>query len=480
MSELTRNISNLPNYYFDLNPKQKRNCRRNIRKIERNEELKLQHPPYHPLSNIIVIHLHHQTEISAVDQLIKKAEETERYALDTESQKGEQQEHGALIQIQMIHSINHSTIILIEIKYLPDPTSLLYQHMRKLWSTIFGNNHEVISWGSYADEIKNFKHLDLIQSGKTFKKTNLQLNFQEWKDGIAHPEMESRDNEAGYELYVEASDDDDIFNYDIQGGQDHSIKKKSSTEWSLQEAVAKIFNKFLDKTETKNYWQCGIDLHLGTWKQKLFSKKQYDKELEQDQRLKMTKYAVHDCTVLPELYFHIYPEKASIYQEATTASSTTRTSTSMPTLTTTAASIEITNGYVNQLPDIEHELIEALKPKFNQPAAQPITTTTTTSCEQKKKERQRRKNEKFKLKKKYDPKFNNKILRPIYYRYNYRKIRAQLLDDKIFTSHQITINHDQTEVMIGFKTNEEKERAKSVIKINYFTREQYIKRWSGR
>jgi hypothetical protein len=84
------------------------------------------------------------------------------------------------------------------------------------------------------------------------------------------------------------------------------------------------------------------------------------------------------------------------------------------------------------------------------------------------------------LKKKYNPRFQNKILRPIYHQYDYRKIRAQLLDDNVFTSHQITINSDQTEVMIGFKSNEEKERAKSIIKINYFSREQYIKRWSVR
>ena len=172
MSRSTRNLSNLPDYYSNLDSKQKSNWRKNTRKIQRNEELRAQYPPYHPSSNIIVIHLHHQTEIETVEQLIKKAEQTERYALDTESETRDGRNHGALIQIQMIHSINDSTIILIEVKYLPDPSSLLYQRMEKLWSTIFGNNHEIILWGPYEKEMENFNHWDRVQSGKRFRKSN--------------------------------------------------------------------------------------------------------------------------------------------------------------------------------------------------------------------------------------------------------------------------------------------------------------------
>ena len=52
--------------------------------------------------------------------------------------------------------------------------------------------------------------------------------------------------------------------------------------------------------------------------------------------------------------------------------------------------------------------------------------------------------------------FQNKIRRPIYHRYNYHKIRSQLLDEQIYTSHQITINKMYGEVIIGFESSEEK------------------------
>ena len=493
MSLPTRSLVNLPDYYYDLNTKQKRNWRKHTRKIERNEEVKSQYPPYHPSSNIIVIHLHYQTKIETVEQLIKQAEGTERYALDTESQRKQRHEHGALIQIQMIHSINQSTIILIEVKYLPNPESLLYRKIKELWSTIFSRDHEIMSWGSYHEEIKNFNHLDLVHSGKIFRKSNMQSDFQKWYDGEAHPEMESRDNETGDDLNIESSDDDDIFNYNTQGG-DKSNNSKSNTTWSLQAAVVTIFNKFLDKSETLNFWQCGIDLQLGTWKQKLFSHEQYDEQIEQETRLKMKQYAIADCTAVTELFFHISSSK---FTHRTTEPET-------------SSRIKYINNN-DELSEIsENELIEILRPKFdkpkptifprndNEPAVLTINTTQeemeefnlieqqpqfpprTTATKSSKQQQQRRKNDKLKAKQRYHPDFQRRMKRPIYYRYNYHKIRSQLADDKIYTSHQLNIDHRKLEVVIGFKSDEQEERAKSIVKINYFSRDQYYKRWGGK
>jgi hypothetical protein len=119
-----------------------------------------------------------------------------------------------------------------------------------------------------------------------------------------------------------------------------------------------------------------------------------DQQIEQEQRLKMKGYAIHDCTVLFELYFHMYPAKGSIYQEIST------TSIASTTFKITTMSISWSRiFYINnndELSDIsEDESIEILKPKLDQQPAEPTmtaeTTTVTTSSEQKKKERQRRK-----------------------------------------------------------------------------------------
>jgi hypothetical protein len=171
------------------------------------------------------------------------------------------------------------------------------------------------------------------------------------------------------------------------------------------------------------------------------------------------------------------------------------------------------NGYDFSNMD-EDELIERLKPRFDvartvhhrphhQPHHQPeeliITTTreeineliapeqpasataaNEKSEEEKRKERQRRKNEKYKEKKKYKPEFQNKLTRPIYYKYNYIKIRAQLLDDRIYTTHHVLINHAHDQVEIGFRSPMELEDARRRMRSNYFSINEYIRRWSGR
>ena len=94
-----------------------------------------------------------------------------------------------------------------------------------------------------------------------------------------------------------------------------------------------------------------------------------------------------------------------------------------------------------------------------------------------KKERQRLKNMKLKLKQRTKrPEFQNKIKRPIYHRYDFKKIRAQLSDDNAHTTHQLIIDRNRREVLIGVKSRAEQQRATKIIRINYFSKEQYSRR----
>ena len=131
-----------------------------------------------------------------------------------------------------------------------------------------------------------------------------------------------------------------------------------------------------------------------------------------------------------------------------------------------------------------------LKPKFNkkqktikpepskelveQPLEQHMRTRPTSKSES-----QKCKNEKLKWKQRTRQDFQNKLTRPIYYKYDFRKIRAQLRDDNIHTSHQITVNRKYREVIIGFKSRQELEHATNIIKINYFLKARYIVRWGA-
>ncbi|CAF4527003.1 unnamed protein product [Rotaria sp. Silwood1] len=216
------------------------------------------------------------------------AKQTKRYVVDTESQKGKQEKRGALIQIQFIHSTHHSTIILIEANYLSDPQSILFKQIKELCSIKFSNNNEIISWGPLEEEFKNFHHLNLIHIGKNIKDTNLQSLFSDQYDTAkTHPEMEKRDDQTrciSFDIY-DTSGDNDIHDNDEEMNDDHDdnypVQYNSNQPISLQNAIATTSGKFIDKSLTVNHWQCGLDLDLNTWKNQLFSRRQYNKNIEE-------------------------------------------------------------------------------------------------------------------------------------------------------------------------------------------------------
>ncbi|CAF1484241.1 unnamed protein product [Adineta steineri] len=470
MSRQTRSLSELPEYYSKLTTKQQRNWRKNTRKIQYNESLREQYAPYRPSSNIIITHLHHQTSVETVETLIKQAKETKMFTVDTECQKGEREESGALVQIQFIHSVNESTIILVETNFLPAPQTTLFNKIKELCEIIFNNGNDIISWGPIKKEFKEFHHLNLIDIGKIVE-YNLQFLFSNPNGKpITHPAREKRDEITRCSFIDDTpgdneSDDD----YD-----DQPVQSTSGEPTSLQDAVATTFNKYLDKSLTLNYWKCGIDLKLNTWRTRLFSRNRYDEHIEKEERNEMAKYAINDCTSVAELFIHMYPEKFNNY------------------------SIPPAKNYINDLSDIsDDEPIEMLRPKFNNKQHELIVTTTQQEMDeinqpepqqpqeinqqqqqqQNTLTKQQKKNLKLKGKQQNLPQFQLKIKRPIYYRYDYRKIRSQLLDDKIYTSKQITIDRKYSEVVIGFKTQERFQYATKIMRINYFSKESYNNRW---
>lgn len=467
MSTPARSLSNPPDHYSTLNTKQRRNWRRTTRKIERNEQLRSRYPPYWPTSLITTTHIHHKTEIRTIHTLIEQAKATRLFVVDTESRIHQHRNDGALVQIQMVHSKNNSTVILIETHYLPEEESFLLERIKQLWSTIFDAKNEIITWGPLIKELENFSQWQWMNTGNA-KNANLQSRFREWHDGndLTHPVTESRARETGGSIVITIETPSDY----SEGEEPMASYDEPDNTWSLQSAVTTALGKFLDKSMTINNWACGLDRELGTGKEKLFSKHRYHAEQEQDRRSTMIDYAVHDCTTVAELYFRMYPEKPveTILNESATPISIDQ---------------RVNDHY--ELSDIsEDELIEFRRPKFNRPdPASPKTNPKeepATTKKPSKSEIQKRKNLKRKIKQRTRPDYQNKLTRPLYYRYDVRKVRAQLIDDDLHHTHQITINRHRDEVRIGFKSKEELERARLIIRSNYFGRDQYIRRWSGK
>jgi hypothetical protein len=485
-------------------PPQQRNSTRKTRKAKRNEQIRALHPPFHTSSNIKLIHLHYLTPLDTMNELICKARTTTTYSMDTESKKTKPE--GALVQIQMTHSKIDSTIVLLEVDYLPDHNTLLYEQIKQWCSMIFNYNNEIITWGSLEDEFKNFQF-----------RTNLQSEFRNYHNiKNTHPTRESCETTGiSYDTPgepIEPNYETTIYYSDCKCG--HHTHADRNGKWSLQDAIETEFHQFVDKSYTVNRWECGLDLRLNTWQQKWFSRRHYDAQIEKNERLNMIKYAQDDCTTVTELYFRMYPngkcyKNNYIYEtprsitiindkEKFDDEMSDISDEELPevcvlhinkggTLTTeqygqinkggTLAARTIDEDELSYIS--ETELIEMLKPKFDkkpQPSSSSniqVNQPTILS----KSEKQKKKNDKYKWKKQNKPNFQNKLKRPIYYKYTFNKIKAQLLDDDVYPTHQTTINEKLLEVMITLKSKEELQRATKIVKMNYFSKKNYNDRW---
>jgi hypothetical protein len=96
----TKSSTNQPKTSYTEEKKKKTSGMKEDRRMERNEELRRLYPPYYPSSNLEVFHVHYQSTVLTVEELIKKATKTTKFVVDTESQykrlkkvKQEQMEH---------------------------------------------------------------------------------------------------------------------------------------------------------------------------------------------------------------------------------------------------------------------------------------------------------------------------------------------------------------------------------------------------
>jgi hypothetical protein len=427
--------------------------------------------------------------MSTINELINKARQTTTYTIDTESEIIDGQARGAVIQIQFVHSKDHSTIVITEMFHLPDEDSLLFSKIRELYSIIFNNGNEIITWGTYTKEFENFQDYQLIESGNQFESVNLQEEFQGWHNEQTkqktHPQGERRETTTGH--------------YVIPGGEEtkqsnqticncgHRSHYDPNATWSLQDAISSTKKQFLDKTETINRWTCGLDLDLETWRRRTFNKYEYNPTEEKRKRLSLVDYAANDCLVTSELFFIIYPFGRNISRRSTLLTAST---TEKIRRTTTKFIKLYDDDELSNISDEEIELSRLKPPAQQEQQAQPTPEVHLERKQeeeqrqlqeiqqrQRKAERQKKKNEKLKWKRENRPDFQIKIRRPIFEQYDYRKVRAQLTSDKIYTCHQLTINWEKLEVSIGFKSTQDQEEAKKKMPINYFSMEEYQRRW---
>jgi hypothetical protein len=114
---------------------------------------------------------------SVIREAIHTIQSVRLFTIDTESDRPTHQHRSglpALLQIQSIYDVTTSTVFLIEVQYLPPPSSSLFATIRQLCRTIFTAANKIMAWGM---SLANFVHsirsdssiLHRLRMSKTYK-----------------------------------------------------------------------------------------------------------------------------------------------------------------------------------------------------------------------------------------------------------------------------------------------------------------------
>ena len=228
-----------------------------------------------PPSSYRLFHIHRETSMEILNDLIEYAHVTTKFTIDTEGQRQPppQPSIGALIQIEFVHLNEPSIIILIETLHLPPKNSQLFDKISQLCRIIFSKNHQVYSWGDIDEELEKFYEYELfnINDVKQVEPINIQKKFKNWFNET-HPTSTHR-------------------------------KTKPNDQYSLQTAIYLTFNEWLDKRMTLADWGIGLDIESSTFKN------QHHQGIEDEIHIRklMITYATDDCFSVTKLAHYILP-----------------------------------------------------------------------------------------------------------------------------------------------------------------------------
>ena len=262
------------------------------------------------------IHIHSHTPEFLIRGLTYKISNVRTYTIDTELDRPTRQNPHpvpALIQVQAIHREDYSTILLIEVQHLPNPSTSLFKSIQRLCRTIFSCMNKIMAWGEVRNELRPFDQFELFDISQVTNTLNLQEYFtRQWN--LSHPH--SSECISRHQSIMEESPPDDVliclvnsddlndeyderyptddFNTCLCPNEIRPYKTKNAL-WSLQKAIQYVFHEALDKSLTFNFWSCGLDLSLNTW----------TTQSQRCTRLSLTNYAIHDLLAPTRLFFHL-------------------------------------------------------------------------------------------------------------------------------------------------------------------------------
>jgi uncharacterized protein YqgQ len=229
---------------------------------------------FRPLSPYRYYHIHKNTPMDVLDDLIDYAKMVKNYTIDTEDQLIPRKPSiPALIQIEYVYEDNPSILLLIECMHLPEQHEPIFIKIKQLFKIIFAMEHTIYAWGDVKNELDDFYQYNLFDENDInhVNRRNIQDEFKKY------------------------------FNTTYPTSPD--IKLQSNETYSLQFAILNTFNEWLTKRFTLGNFGSGLDMKLNTItvpRQFILMQEDVIKD-EKEIRQLLINYALNDCLGVTKL-----------------------------------------------------------------------------------------------------------------------------------------------------------------------------------
>lgn len=241
-------------------------------------------PKFKPLNNYQVYLINQSTSTMQLQNLIELARQTMTFTIDTEHDYYSRQP--ALIQIEFVGE-KKSVVVLIETCHLPPHVSILSWLIRSLFKVIFQPDKLILPWGNVIDELSAFIDCGLfsLNAIQQIHTIDVQHLFKPWYNE-QYPHRCGLPSSAGDHVTCTCP---------------YRVVKNKHDRWSLQKAIAYLFDEFLDKSRTKSNWAQRLD-------SKDIRRFTITNRKEIDSR-ELILYAVNDCLAVTKLFTTMQAEE---------------------------------------------------------------------------------------------------------------------------------------------------------------------------
>jgi hypothetical protein len=267
-------LDNIPS---SITGKQRQQLRQTFKKKLKEHKYASTYEPFTPLAYKLFF-INRATDEQTLNRLIETVNNHDKFTLDTESTCiPKKPNEPALIQLQILRPNSTSYVIFIEVRHLPASTTNTFKLIQKFFDVLFCSTKKIYIWGC-TDELTTFTKFNLFDIDQIYlsNSINLQGEFKRhWQ--TCHPHTPSP-----------------LLNNYLTCECEECINIQPSNPWGLQDSVAFMLNRWLDKRLTISTFAIGLDPKL---------KRLNGKELEHRQFL--MRYAADDCLSMEQIMLNM-------------------------------------------------------------------------------------------------------------------------------------------------------------------------------